>query len=201
MGFLIALIWILNFGISWFNAYSVGRSWADSKAIGGWPRFLVWCAAVMSACGFTWCYLIVVAFGASAFGYLDTYHLKMVLELGYVVIIVPILGAGLGIWIDSLTTAWRRRDLASIGVAGWNTFAQVHNTYQAASALPGIFEDLGSFFSDSDSDNAQGKVVMLVVALVVLALLGGIFTTVAIVRTTARKYAQSVTSEAQSLLR
>ena len=38
----VLILLVLNFGISWFNAYSVGRSWADSKAIGGWPRFMDW---------------------------------------------------------------------------------------------------------------------------------------------------------------
>lgn len=179
---------LLNFGISWFNAWSVGRSWADSKAIGGWVRFMVWCGAIMSAAGFTWCYLIILAFIAGATGLLEYQYVKAALELGYVVIILPVLGSGLAIWIDSVTTAWRRRDAVSIGVAGWNTFAQAHNTYEAVSMLPGIFESLGEVFSGGDSDDVKGKALILVLLLVVLALCGGVFTTVAIVRATARKY-------------
>lgn len=185
---------VINFGISWLNAWSVGRSWADSKVIGGWPRVLVWSAAIMSACGFTWCYLIVLALGAGAFGWLEPQYVKGALELGYVVIILPVLGSGLAIWIDSLTTAWRRRDLASGLTAAWNTYAQAHNTYQAASMLPRIFENLGDLFEggDSDSDSAKSRAILAVVFLVVLALACGVLTTVAIVRSTAHAYATGV---------
>ncbi|MBI2035338.1 MAG: hypothetical protein HYT12_01500 [Candidatus Liptonbacteria bacterium] len=183
---------LLNFGISWFNAYSVGRSWADSKAIGGWPRFITWCAAIMSAAGFTWCYLIVLAMIAGATGLLAPQYVQAALEVSYVIIILPVLGSGFGIWIDSFTTAWRRRDAVSIGIAGWNTFAQVHNTYEAVSALPDIFKHLGDIFEGGGNDDAKGKALLLVLLLVLLALCGGVFTTVAIVRTTARKYAHGV---------
>ncbi len=189
---------LLNFGISWFNAYSVGRSWADSKAIGGWPRFVTWCAAVMSVAGFTWCYLIVLAMIAGATGLLAPQYVQAALEVGYVIIILPVLGSGLGIWIDSLTTALRRRHAVSIGIASWNTFAQVHNTYEAVSALPGIFEHLGDVFEGDDSDDVKGKALLLVLLLVLLALCGGVFTTVAIVRTTARKYAHGVLGEMET---
>lgn len=186
---------LLNFGISWFNARSVGHSWADSKAIGGWPRLITWCAAIMSAAGFTWCYLIVLAMIAGATGLLAFEYVRVALEVGYLIIFLPILGSGLGIWIDSLTTAWRRRDAVSIGAAGWNTFAQVHNTYEAVSAIPGIFEHLGDVFEGSDSDDVKGKALLLVLLLVLLALCAGVFTTVAIVRTTARTYAHEVLDE------
>src|SRR6266436_2256340 len=48
------LLLILNFAISWFNAWSVGRVWIESKMIGGLFRMTVWCGAIMSAFGFTW---------------------------------------------------------------------------------------------------------------------------------------------------
>ena len=204
--FLIVIVWLLNFGISWLNAWSVGRSWADSKATGSWPRVVTWSAAVMSACGFTWCYLILLVIGADTLGVFapdpKTAELsptaqnphefvKLALEMGYVVIIFPILGSGLAIWIDSVTTAWRRRDAVSIGVAGWNTFAQAHNTFEAARTLPAVFKDLGSALKGGD---VKGKAFLLALILVAVALCAGILTTVAIVRSTARKYAHNVLS-------
>jgi hypothetical protein len=190
----VLILLVLNFGISWFNARSVGRSWADSKAIGGWPRFMVWSGAVMSASGFTWCYLVLLVLIATATGLLPMRYVQVALELGYVLIIFPALGSGIAIWMDSVTTAWRRRDAASVGVAGWNTFAMAHDTCEAATTLPGIFKDLGSGFSEGD-DDAEGKLLYLAVLIVVLALCGGIFTTMAIVRSTARKYARGVMVE------
>ncbi len=189
---LIVLILLLNYGISWFNAWSVGRSWADSKAIGGWPRFMVWCGAVMSACGFTWCYIIPLALIAGLANWLKPDYVQATLELGYVIIILPILGSGLAIWMDSLTTAWRRRDMRSIGVAGWNTFAMAHNTYSAAKTLPGIFKHLGEVFKGK---GGKDKAIMLVLLLVIIALSAGILTTRAIILSTARKYGQRVREE------
>ncbi len=188
--FLAIILLFVNLGISWFNAWSVGRSWADSKAIGGWPRIVTWCAAVMSACGFTYVYLTVLALGAGAFHLLPPQYVRAALELGYVMIILPLIGSGLGITIDSITTAWRRRDMMSIGVAGFNTFAQVHNVYAAATTLPSVLGDLGKTFNTDDEDS--GPATYLVILLVAFALGGGILTTSAIIRATARKYAQTV---------
>ena len=58
---LVGLIFVLNFAISWWNAYVCGKVWAETKAVGGWRRFMAWVTAVMSGLGFSWCYLIVVA--------------------------------------------------------------------------------------------------------------------------------------------
>src|SRR4051812_10453355 len=34
---LIALVWLLNFGLSAWNAYAVGKSWVEAGVAGGWP--------------------------------------------------------------------------------------------------------------------------------------------------------------------
>ena len=167
MALLVGLL-ILNIAISFFNAYSVGRSWADTKAIGGWQRFMAWCGATMSASGFTWCYTIII-------------------------FIIAILGSGLAIWLDSVTTAYRTRRVSDMAVAGWNTFAQVHNTYEAFSGLGDIFKDIGKVFGgDSDSDDKDGAMAMLALLLVLLALSGGVLTTAYIIRWSARSYAREI---------
>ncbi len=188
-----AFFMALNFGISWANAYFVGRSWADSKAVGGWPRFMVWCAAIMSASGFSWVYLIVLVVIANLTGLLMPAYALLAIQLGYVILIPGILFTGLAIWIDSLTTAWRRRDFGSVAVAGWNTYAQIHNTYRAASAFPEFIGDIGKAFGKGG--DAKGKAGLLVILLVIVALTGGILTTVAIVRKTARNYSHHVARE------
>jgi hypothetical protein len=191
----VLLIVVLNFGISWLNAYSVGRSWADSKSIGGWPRFLVCCGTAMSACGFTWCYLVLLSLIATAMGFLPTRYVQVALEFGYVAIILPVLGSGVAIWMESVTTAWRRRDTASISVAGWNTYAMAHDTYEAATTLPGIFQDLHRSLSEPDEDGAEGKVFLFAILIVILVLCLGVLTTMVIVRSAARKYAHRVIAE------
>lgn len=186
---MIVLFFILNFGISWFNAWAVGRSWVESKHVGGWPHFMNWMGAIMAASGFTWCFFVLIGTGVHAFGYLPDAYVKGFYELGYVAIIVPVLGSGLAITIDTWARFWKRRTLGNGTLATYDTFAQVYNTYQAAEALPGILGDLGDLFSFDDEDDAKGRLFLLMVVLVVISAAAGIALTVLIVRSTARNHA------------
>jgi hypothetical protein len=184
---------IINLLISAYNALVVGRSWADVKAIGStWQKIVVISAFVMSGCGFTWCYLIIFGLIAIGLGILDTESIAAMIELGYVAIILPILGSGLAIWIDSVSTAYRRRDLGSIGTAAWNTFAQAHNTYSALTNLGPILKSLGGFFKGG---NSKSKGQLIVIVLVVIALLLGFITTYVIAMKSASDYSQKVFRE------
>lgn len=191
---ILIFVWILNFAISWWNARTVGMVWVETKQIGGWQRFMTWMGAIMSASGFTWCYLIVLLFGGY---YLQPYFLKpdqspylteqslsVGFSLGYIIIVPGILFSGLMIWIDSLVQAWRKRDMASIGIAGWNTFAQIHNTYSAIRNMPDAWNSVFDFFKSSgkskDSDS-KGKLAVVVIILVIIAIASGILTTRAII--------------------
>lgn len=189
----IILIWILNFIISWANAWGCGKTWNESKANGGFPHFMNWMGAIMSACGFTWCYLVIACFlggnithevNGKMVTWLSMAQVQAVANAGYLVIIVPILGSGLAITIHSWGVFWRRRSFGSGAIAGWNTFAQVYNMYNAASAIPGASRGLGKFWGDSDD---KGKLIVLF--LVLFAVLGGIMTTYTILTTTARRTA------------
>ncbi len=194
---IIGLVWLLNFGISWWNARTVGLVWVETKQIGGWQRFMTWMGGIMSASGFTWCLLVVLLIGAyyAQFAFLEPgdplilteRHINGGFSLGYLIIIPGVLFSGMMIWIDSLVEAWKRRDLPSIGIAAWNTYAQAHNTYEAFSGFGNALEGVGDLFSGGgDSDDAKGKLallgVVIVVGLVILACIGGIFLTVSIVR-------------------
>lgn len=190
---LIVGIWFLNFGISWLNGRTVGLMWSETKQMGGWTRFMAWMGAIMSASGFTWCYLIVILLGAY-YGQpmflekgqepvLTMKAVKVGFDLGYLIIIPGILFSGFMIWIDSLVRAWRERDLPNIGIASWNTFAQMHNTYRAMSGIPEAFGSVVDFFKgdgDGDSD-AKSFLIILLVVIVVVAVISGILTTWAII--------------------
>ena len=67
---LFALVWVLNFGISVWNAYAVGKVWVEARHENGWHRFMCWMGAVMSASGFSWCYLSFLALTAPYFEWL-----------------------------------------------------------------------------------------------------------------------------------
>ena len=154
--------------------------------VGGWIRILVWCAAIQSAVGFTSAYAIILATLAQQFNYLPPQALQLMMNLTYVLIIIPALGSGFAITIHSWIAFAREKSLANLGMAGWNTFAQAYNTYNAVqnfgAAFSNVSESLGGLFSgDSDSDDAS---TMRVLILVAIALLGGVLTTAAIVQKT-----------------
>lgn len=189
---LLVFVWLLNFGISWWNARAVGSAWAYGKVAGGMVRLLLWSGGIMSAAGFTWCYLIVLALAAGSFEMLPWEYVQGALELGYLILIGPILASGLVITIHSWKRAWEERSLLGYGLAGWNTFAQVHNTVSAFRNVPPALEHVGKLFKGSGKGSGKGKAAVAMVLLVILALIGGILTTVMIARGAARKNSEHI---------
>jgi hypothetical protein len=185
VGFLVfALVWVLNFGISIWNAYAVGKVWVEARVVGGWRRFMCWMGAVMSACGFTWCYLSFLALTAHHFQWLTDEEVMVALNLGYVLLVPFILFAGYAITLDSWARAFRQGGFLNYGMAAWNTYATIHNTFSAWRNLGGAFSSLTNYFgggrrSQNRNDNNGGLVILLLVA---FALLAGIFTTAVIIR-------------------
>lgn len=195
---MIILLWVLNFGISALNAFGCGNTWDSSKARGGLAHFMNWMGAIMSASGFTWCYLVVLGLlGAitplSLFAdaddgplptgmLLDEASLKAFFDLGYMVIILPILGSGLAITVNTWRefARARQRGVGDYAIVGWNTFAQIHNTVSAAQAIPGVLSSLGDFFFGGKDNKGKGS--LIVVVLVIAAALGGVLTTTAIIQ-------------------
>jgi len=126
---LFALVWVLNFAISVWNAYAVGKVWIEARIAGGWHRFMCWIGAVMSACGFTWCYLSFLALTAHHFQWLTEEQVRAGLNLGYVLLLPFILFGGYALTLDSWAQAFRRGGFLNYGAAAWNTYATIHNTY------------------------------------------------------------------------
>jgi hypothetical protein len=174
---IVALLLAVNLGISWWNARITGLDWVESKMMGGYVRFMCWMGWLMSALGFTWCYVLILAIVAHGAGYIDARQMDAAISLGYLVVIPGMLVSGLFIWIDSLVVAWRRRDLPSIATAAWNTFAEIHNTYSAVSGIGAALKSVGGLFSDADEDEAKVGAVIVVVLIVAAAVAGGFVTT------------------------
>jgi hypothetical protein len=180
---LFALVWVLNFAISIWNAYAVGKVWVEARVAGGVHRFMCWIGAIMSACGFTWCYLSFLALTAHHFGWLTDQQVEAALNLGYVLLVPFILFSGYAITLDSWAQAFRRGGILNYGMAAWNTYATIHNTYSAWRNLGGAFASLGDFFGGgSKRDRDSGGGVIIVILLVIFALLAGVLTTAAIIR-------------------
>lgn len=202
---LIILILVLNVLISWFNAWSCGRAWPETKQQGGLAHFMNWMGAIMAACGFTWVILIGLGYIGTKIPYqqataehptiylLSAERYLVALELGYVAIIVPVLGSGLALTLNSWAYFWRRRSFGSGAAAAYNTYAMFHNTYHAVQLLPGIFRHLGGVFGgsgsskSSSSNDGKGFLLVIVVGLVIASIIGGILLTRAILLASARK--------------
>ncbi len=194
---MIVLIWFLNFGISWFNAWGCGKTWNETKHSGGIPHFMNWMAATMSACGFSWCYMLLltsvgtaipVGEGATAHYLIPASVAGAMASLMYLVIIGPILGSGIAITVHAWGVAYRRRSFGAGAVAGYDTWAQIYNMEGAMEYVPEAAKNVGDFFKSDDSDNNWG---LIVIALAAAVLAGGVLTTRAIIRSTAKSTAMS----------
>ena len=184
---ILVLLLILNLALSTWNAYVCGKAWVETKAAGGWNRFMVWIGAIMASCGFTWCYLILGAFGAHSAGFINGYWTGIALQTGYVIVVPIILFAGYAILIDSWARAFREGGVLNYGVAAYNTYANLHNTASAISSFGEAFGNVleafsgkGGSSSDDDNGGALGALVVLVIVGASLGL--GVLTTTLIIK-------------------
>jgi len=175
---MLTLLIILNIAISLWNAYATGKAWVEAKYAGGWPRFMTWMGAVMAASGLSWCILILLILGAVGLGKLTPYWGEVGLDLGYILIIPGILFSGLMITVDSWARAFRTRKVLDFGIAGYNSFAQVYNTYHAIQGIGPAFGKVFEAFTGG-KDKKDGSTIVLI--LVVFALGAGILITAAII--------------------
>jgi hypothetical protein len=194
---MIFLLLILNFAISWFNAWSVGRVWIESKMIGGFFRMTVWCGAIMSACGFTWVYIALLGMLAQSFQWLPAKYIQGIFSLGYLVIIVPVLGSGLGLAVSSWAQFWRQKNLINGGIAAWNTYAQISNMVSAVRFVPEAIGNVLSAFKGED-DEEDNRALLIMLAVVLVAVGAGVMTARAIILGTARRTSQDVLTEIQA---
>ncbi len=207
-------ILLLNGVISWMNCRAAGYMWRDTMAVGSFfDKILLWCAAIQSSVGFSMLYMVPLGFIGIAFMSSGekpmitpeegSLLLKEAFSLWYIAVIFPVLGSGTIIWIHSLREAYRRRDWPSMLGAGWNTFAQLSNMYSAYKNVGSAFADSGNLLSSiskigSGGNDSKGKAALVMVMLVVLSLVGGVITTIMLIRYYASK-ATSVVLESDSV--
>lgn len=183
MALIILVVLVLNLGISYWNAYAVGKAWVESKYAGGWPRFLTWMGAIMSASGFTWCYLIIIAMVLATVKILTVREIEVALDVGYVIVIPGIIFSGLMITIDAWARTYREHSYLNLGVAAYDTFAQAYNTYNAIQGIgPALSNILDFFKGDDDSGDGDDIKGFIIILAVIIALAGGIITTTVIIK-------------------
>lgn len=175
---LIVGLLVLNAGISWWNAKVCGQAWAETKALGGFMRLVVWSGAIQSAIGFSMVYVFVIGGLGAWTGYIPAKAFVAMTQLWYIAVIVPALGTGIIITVHSWIVAYRERDLTSMGMAAWNTFSTGYNIYNASSGIGDAVSKLGDFFGSEEDDALKRLVIMVVV----FALLAGVLTTATLIK-------------------
>lgn len=193
---MIFLFICLNLFISTLNAWGVGRTWKETKYVGGMAHFMNWMAGIMAAVGFSWCWLVVVAFlaGPDGFNKLPMPYVQGMFSLGYLAIIIPCIGSGTALTINAWARYWRSRNFGDGAIAVWNTGADLYNVYGAVRYAPSAWEHVADMFkgggsSSSSDDDEGGGLAVLAVGLAVFALLAGVITTIIIVKTVASRRA------------
>jgi hypothetical protein len=165
--------------------------------IGGFFRMTVWCGAIMSACGFTWVYIALLGMLAQSFQWLPAKYIQGIFSLGYLVIIVPVLGSGLGLAVSSWAQFWRQKNLINGGIAAWNTYAQISNMVSAVRFVPEAIGNVLSAFKGED-DEEDNRALLIMLAVVLVAVGAGVMTARAIILGTARRTSQDVLTEIQA---
>lgn len=194
---LMFLLLLFNFFISWGNASYCGRYWSESKAVGGSFRLYVISGYVMAVAGLTMVYWYVLALALPyvlpIFIELSENDLMKIMQLSsdmtYILLVLAIVPTGFIIWFRSVANFWERKTLGNGIIAGYNTFAQAHNTINACRELPSAFSRVTSFlFDGDDDDDIKGKLIAIAIILILVALLAGYFTASAIMKKADREY-------------
>ena len=200
MFFLYILLLGLNFFISWSNASCVGRYWSESKVVGGSFRRYIVCGYIMAVAGFTMVYgcilLLVAPYIMQATGKFDAEVIadfeSLASDILYLLVAVPIVLSGFRIWIASLKAAFEKKTFSYIATAGWNSYAQIHNTISLARNAPSAFSRILEAFSGKKSRRSSKKgseyIALLAILVVVLAIVGGYLTADAIMRKADQEY-------------
>ncbi|MCL2639154.1 MAG: hypothetical protein FWD48_12415 [Oscillospiraceae bacterium] len=187
---------ILNFAISWVNAYSTGRVWSESKEIGGWMRISAWSGYIMAIAGFTMvygCLILLLSIGLypSIPWLYENVELELLIDvtsdLLYLLIIAAVIPTGIIIWLNNMVAFWKRRTFGDGVEAAWNTYANIRNIVDATREVPAALQNLTKVLFKG---NSKGKTILVKFALfvIILALLNGFFTASAIKKRADRSY-------------
>ena len=150
----------INSLISFANAYGAGAMLKQTNRLGGWPKVVNWASLVMAGSGWTWVTLTIITLIASAFQLLEPALLAAMFNVGFLFLIIPLVGSGFVLWAHSLIRFYKRRDLASGAVAGWNTFAQINNMVRIFQVLPELLESLVKVVTHKDAIKITGPIIL-----------------------------------------
>lgn len=186
----------LNFIISWANANYVGRYWSESKEVGGSFRAYIVVGYIMAIAGFTMVYGYILLLISPFFLQLANVNQDTILmfeqlssDLIYLFCVVTVIPTGFYIWIRSLKNFWEEKTLSNGLTAGWNSYAQIHNTVSAARNVPSAISRVTeTLFGGKGKKKGNTIIVLLAIFVLILAIFGGYFTASAIMKKADREY-------------
>jgi hypothetical protein len=166
----IFLIFILNLGISLWNAYATGRVWVQAKHAGGGYRFMAWMGYLMASLGFSWLILVLVEMGLVSAGKITPDQAGLFFQFGYVLLVPGFLFSGYAIMFQSWAAAYHNRSVSNLGVAAYNTYANLHNTFNAVDNFPKAF---GSVLKAFTGGGGKGKANGLILFAALVCVMSG----------------------------
>jgi hypothetical protein len=167
---MLLFIWCLNLGISIWNAYVTGKVWVEAKHAGGVHRFMAWMGYIMASLGFSWDILILVGILLRSLGTISPDQETLLFQAGYVLVVPGFLFSGYAIMFQSWANAYRNHSVVNMGVAAYNTYANIHNTFNAIDSFP---KALGSVFKSFSGGSGKSKANGLIIFVALLCVLSG----------------------------
>lgn len=188
---------IVNFAISWFNSYSVGKYWSESKQIGGYFRVSAVIGFALAITGFTLVYgcilLLIFPYVATLIPQLKdvdmTTLMQFTSDLLFLLIGTAIIPIGYFVWFESVVAFWKRKTFANGATAAWNTYANVRNTITYARHAPSAFgRIIDVMFGGKGKKKGNEILIFVAILIIILAILGGYFTASAILKKADREF-------------
>jgi len=107
---------------------------------------MAWMGYLMASVGFSWNILVLTGTVLKALGTVTSDQANLLFQIGYVVLVPGFLFSGYAIMFQSWANAYRNHSVPNMGVAAYNTFANIHNTFNAIDNFPKAFGSISSAF-------------------------------------------------------
>lgn len=184
---MILFILTLNLIVSWFNAWSIGRSIAEVKAAGGIRKIVSWFVTAFSAYGFTWTYVCIVTFIIQIFFKSQPKFSDIILSFGYLGIILSSIGLYLALALQLWAYFWKRSVFFTDAIFNLNIAGYIYEKYKTLSIIPITIKNIIKSLMISGEDEAP--LLAIVITFIIITIFSGVLTTMCIIRSTVKNYA------------
>jgi hypothetical protein len=133
---------------------------------------MAWIGYLMASLGFSWNILLLGALVLRSTGAMTHAQVELFMETGYVLVLPGFLFSGYAITFQSWANAYRNHSLRNMGVAAYNTFATMHNTFNAIDSFPKASASVFKTFSGGGG-NGKGKANALIIFVAILCVAAG----------------------------